>query len=144
MATRMPDLGAGMYCASVRYDCIFFAITGQQGKATFSVPNAVEIGFIFQTGSSQANPAVDLTTWTWDYSWFDQDTVEAGIVQYLNAICQQIAGLMVVADADVQAAVHITRSWNFSAISTGSAAPQKIGPDTGTVVAESMPYPPAA
>jgi hypothetical protein len=130
-----------MYCASVRYDCTFAALTGQGGAATFSVPNAVEIGFIFQTGSSQPDPARDLTAWTWDYSRFDQDTVEAGITQYLNAICGQIAGLMGVGQAQVQATVAVRRVWNFGAIQTGSAAPQQIGPDTGTAVTETMAYP---
>ena len=141
MASRIPDLGPAMYCASVRYDCVFSALTGQGGQATFSVPNAVEIGFIFQTGSSQPDPGLDLTVYTWDYSRFDQDTVEAGITMTLDAICGQIAVLMAVTQANVQATVHVTRAWTLGAIQRGNAAPQQVGPDTGTVVTEVMPYP---
>jgi len=105
MATRMPDLGPLAHCASVSYDCTFSGLTAQGGTVAFGVPNPVQFVFFFETGSTQPDPQKDLNVYTWDYSKFDQDQVEAAIASTLDGICQDIAGLLGVAQPAVQATV---------------------------------------
>ena len=140
MATRMPDLGPLAHCASVSYDCTFSGLTAQGGTVAFGVPNPVQFVFFFETGSTQPDPQKDLNVYTWDYSKFDQDQVEAAIDSTLDGICQDIAGLLGVAQPAVQATVQVQRAWMMAGNQRGTAAATQLPPE-GVLVTEVMPYP---
>lgn len=130
----MPDTGSSLHNASLDYYCTFGEVTAAAGPITFSVPDPVRFHFDFETGST-LNPD-GTTTYTWDYSWFNQTTVEAGIKTALNTICGAIATLLGKSTAAVQAAVTVQRAW--------TVAPNVQGPNAGsgrTVLTSDMAYP---
>jgi hypothetical protein len=144
MATRMPDSGALMHCASVTYDCTFGGLGSEDGSATFAASQPVQFSFLFeQAQPDQPNPQQDLYVYTVDYSKFDQDTVEAAIASALNGICTDVAQLLGLTTTAVEAAVGVKRTWFMVAIQRGSAAAQQFAAE-GNPITETMTYPPAA
>lgn len=130
----MPDTGSSLHNASLDYYCTFGEVSAAAGPVSFSVPDPVRFHFDFVTGSTVGQDGT--ITYTWDYTWFNQVTVEAGIKTALNTICGAIAALLGRTTADVQAAVSVQRAW--------TVAPNVQGPDSGTgrtVLTSAMAYP---
>jgi len=143
MASDMPALDATMHVASVTYACTFGLTTASRGLVSFMVPQPVQFAFGFETGQDQPDPAADLRDITTDYSWFDQDTVEAGIASALGTICGAIAALLGTEAAEVEGTVTVLRTWRVNPNQVGTAAPVQV-PDAPILYNETMPYPPAA
>jgi hypothetical protein len=141
MPAIMPDLGSDTHVVSVEYASLFGGVTAQDGRVAFGVPNPVQFLFLFETGTTQPDPNVDLQQVSWDYSWFDQAQVEAGIAAALGAICQSIAGLLGLPLEQVESSVQVRRVWTIAPNQRGTGAPQEFSVDW--TVTEVMPYPPA-
>jgi hypothetical protein len=142
MATSMPALDATTHVASVTYACTFGLTTADGGLVSFMVPQPVQFTFGFETGQSQPDPDVDLYLISTDYTWFDQDQVEAGIVSALGTICSAIAALLGTDVSVIEATVTIERIWRINPDQVGSAAPVQI-PDAPLIYTQPMVYPPA-
>jgi hypothetical protein len=140
MATSLPALDSTTHVASVMYACTFGLTVAPSGKITFQVPAPVQFEFIFDTGITQPDPAVDLYEVTTDSSWFDQDATEAGIKSALGTICTAISGLLGVTAAAIEQTVTIRRTWKILANQTGSAAPVVLV-SSPVIYTELMPYP---
>jgi hypothetical protein len=137
----MPDLASGTHVVSVEYASIFGGLEAQNGKVAFGVPTPVQFLFLFETSTTQPDPSLDLEDVSWDYSWFDQGQVEAGIAAALGTICQSISALLSLPLEQVEAAVQVRRVWTIASNQRGTAAPQQYS-DNWTVT-EVVPYPPA-
>lgn len=141
MATNLPALDATTHVSSVMYACTFGLTTAAGAPVTFQVPAPVQFTFIFDTGTTQPDPAVDIIDVTWDSSWFDQTTEEAAIKTALNTICSAIAALMPgVTAAMIEATVTVRRTWKITANQVGSAAPVVLV-SSPVVYTEIMAYP---
>jgi hypothetical protein len=140
-----PALPAWLHFARVTYACTFAATPNSTGTVTFASPAPVQFVFSFETGSTQPDPNTDLHDISFDYSWFDQAAVEAGITSALGTICTAISALLGVAAAVIEATVRIERVWDVAANQQGAAAPDQLGVagSAGTSVTEVMPYVPS-
>jgi hypothetical protein len=139
VAMTAPDLPAWLHYQQVSYECTFGQTSAASGQVIFTCPEPVLFIFSFDTGKQQPDANVDLINVTWDYSWFDQATSEAGIVTALGGICTDIAALVGTTTAAVEATVQVHRVWTIEASQLGSAAPEQF---SGATVTEVMPYPP--
>lgn len=141
MAMSAPELPSWLHFAQVSYECRFGQTQTPDGRVTFGCPQPVMFMFAFETSRTQPNPQVDLWNVTWDYSWFDQATSEAGIAQALGGICADIAVLVGSTTAAIEATVTVQRVWAATANQQGNAAAEQTD---GATITEVMPYPPAA
>lgn len=141
MATNLPALDATTHVSSVMYACTFGLTAAAGAPVTFQVPAPVQFTFVFDTGTAQPDPAVDLMDVTSDASWFDQTTEEAGIKTALNGICELIAALLPgVTAAMIEQTVTVRRTWKITANQVGSAAPVVLL-SSPVVYTEIMAYP---
>ena len=141
MATSLPVLDSTTHIASVTYACTFGLTTSDSGLVSFIVPQPVQFTFSFETGRTQPDPDQDIWDITTDYTWFDQDTVEAGIISALGTICTTIATLIGATPLEIEETVTIERTWRVNPDQVGTDAPVQI-PDAPVVYAEQMQYPP--
>jgi hypothetical protein len=107
----MPDPGADLHIVSLDYACVFGALPAADPRVTFSVPDPVHFTFAFETGSTVT---AGVTTYTWDYTWFVQATVEAEIATALAAISTNVAAMLGLTGADVDAMVTVRRVWTIA------------------------------
>jgi hypothetical protein len=131
----IPSPGGSLHLSGVEYDCTFSLITDATGKISFAVPDPVRFSFAFETGATEVSPGVIQVSW--DFSWFDQNAVEADIALALSQIVASVAVLLGRTIDEVNQTVLVRRVWTF--------APNVQGPDTGSgrvVVVDVMKYPP--
>jgi hypothetical protein len=141
MTTNLPALDATTHVSSVTYACTFGLTTAPGAPVTFQVPAPVQFTFIFDTGTSQPDPAVDLTDITSDSSWFNQSTEEAAITTALDGICSLIAAMLPgITLSQIQSTVTIRRTWTITANQVGSAATVALV-SSPVVYTETMAYP---
>jgi hypothetical protein len=118
----MPDPGDALHVASVDYACTFGTLPEDGGAISFSCPDPVHFLFTFETGTTPVG--VGVVQVTWDYSWFNQPEIEAGIAQALDTIVAAVATLLDVPLSVVNASVTVTRVW--------TTAPNVQGAGVGT------------
>lgn len=134
----MPGPGTAMHVASVDYAVSFTELSAAAFPAKFSAPGAVHFSFTFDTGTQQTGPS----SWdvTWDYSWFNQPEIEAGIAATLDEVCQTVGALLGLTVSQVQAAVIVRRLWtlnqnSYAVVPGVSSGPQQV------VLPDLMEYP---
>lgn len=108
----MPTPASNMHIASVDYVVSFNQLRSASEPIQFSAPAATRYTFTFDTGET---PNADgSVTVTHDQSWFNQVQAEAAIASALNGICTNLATLLGLTQAQVQAAVVIRRTWSYN------------------------------
>jgi hypothetical protein len=110
----MPDPGDALHIASLDYACTFTTLPPGGGRASFSCPDPVHFTFSFETGETILDPVAGTFEVSWDYSWFGQAEVEAGIAATLNLICAAICTMTSMPLSVVLAAVSVQRVWMFA------------------------------
>jgi hypothetical protein len=132
----MPQPSSTLHLASVDYQCTVGLLPPGGGPVQFQVPDPVHFTFGFETGTTPVSPGV--VEVTWDYSWFNQAQVEAGITATLGQLVEAVAPLLPgLPLTDLQAAVNVTRVWTFAPNVQGA------GVSSGRVVTmDQLPYPP--
>ena len=138
MTANLPVLDSTMHVAGVMYACTFGLTTASSGLVTFQVPAPVQFAFTFDTGRTQPDPAVSVYDVTTDTSWFNQAATETAIKSALDTICTQIAAMLGVTQAAVQATVTVKRAWRVAANQEGDAAAVQVPP---FIYSEAMAYP---
>lgn len=134
----LPDPGATMHVAGVNYAVTFAELVSGTAPIRFSAPGATSYIFEFDTGQTQ-NQDGSFTV-TWDQSWFSQATAEAAIASSLDGTCANIATMLGLTQAQVQAAVTVRRLWtlnqnSYAVIAGVSSGPQKV------IIPDVMQYP---
>lgn len=138
----LPDPGATMHVASVDYAVSFAETSSADGTARFANPMTHFI-FTFDTGETEDPAKPGHWTVSWDTSKFDQAAREAGIASALDQTCADVAVLLGLTQAQVQATVTVRRLWtlgqnSYDIIPGVSSGPQKV------LIPDVMPYPPSA
>lgn len=137
----MPNPGTTMHVASVDYAVTFGQLASASRPVSFSGPSATHYIFTFDTGETQ-NPDGSWTI-TWDTSWFSQAASEGLIASALDGTCADVATLLGLTLAQVQAAVTVRRLWtlnqnSYTVIPGVTSGPQRV------IIPDVMTYPPAA
>lgn len=135
MANNFPALPSGVNVASLAYSMTFQQKPGSSGPAlSGSFINAVLYNFGFTSGLNDDGGV------TPDYTGFDQDTVEASLITYLDAFCAFISSVSGVDASDVaNNFVTITRLWGVEAdAGIGSTYTPSV---VATVFQDTMTYP---
>ena len=125
----LPDPGAAMHVAAVNYAVTFAELVSGSEPVRFSAPGATSYIFEFDTGQT-ANADGSFTV-TWDQSWFNQASAETAIASSLDGTCGNIATMLGLTLAQVQAAVTVRRLWtlnqnSYSIIPGVTSGPQKV------------------
>lgn len=140
MTTTLPVLSDTTHVSSITYECTFASTYAGGGLVMFAVPKPVLFLFTFDTGTTQPDPDVDLWDAVTDMSWFDQSTQETAITTALDGICTDIAAMLGVTAAAIEATVTVQRIWRYSPNQTGTAAPVQMA-GAPVPYTEKMAYP---
>ena len=108
----MPTPASNMHIASVDYVVSFSQLVSPTAPIRFSAPAATRYTFTFDTGETDnADGSVTVTS---SQAWFNQAQAEGAIASTLDGICTDLATLLGLTQAQVQAAVIIRRTWTYN------------------------------
>lgn len=135
-----PTPASNMHIASVNYAVTFGQLASAANPIAFWAA-ATHYVFTFDTGTTQ-NEDGSFTV-AYSSSWWSQSAAEAAIAASLDGVCQDIATMLGLTLAQVQAAVTVARVWTYNENSYSIIPGVTTGAQQSTW-ADSMTYPAAA